>query len=457
MSEMFIQNERAIRVIIACSEEADRREMCERLGKDRRLLVKAAGNWNELKEHLNADVFDVVVMTGEVDGVSGIEINQNIKTLFGDPPATVMLDAGASAHSVIKAFRCGFADCLPQDSRRDADLRDAVMRAASIVSTAREQAQRLRDLERMAQRDSVTGLVNRYYLRDRLDQLIELGERHDVPFSAILVRVDKLDRIRGVFGTKVGDAVLYAFARRLQAASRKSATYGRLNDDSFLYLLEQDVTAESVAGACARLSAALTFSLDLDNVSLTLSATVAAGTFPEDGGTISELLNAAEQRVQFTEATAREESPLRADEDGERPEGVELMSVPAIAQEDGELRTAARRPAPLGQPEWLADIAVGIGAPAPAMAASPGATRMSDRRNAIRHRCLKRGILVFNNGFSTVNCLVRDLSSTGARIEVDGSFDALEAFELRLVESGQQFKVEKRWQNGSKFGLRFII
>ena len=91
-----------------------------------------------------------------------------------------------------------------------------------------------------------------------------------------------------------------------------------------------------------------------------------------------------------------------------------------------------------------------------ALAIDNAIMRASDRRDSIRHRCLKTGVLVFNNGFSSINCLVRDLSETGARIEIEGNFDMRHVLELRLVESGRRYRVEKRWHSGNRYGLRFV-
>ena len=453
MSELTIQNERMLHIVIACSQEQERRDIEDRLAaQTRRLLLKDARDWSELKDLLGGESVDVVLIAMEVGGVSGIEINRNIKMLYRDPPATILLTDKLDVHQVIKAFRCGFADCLPLEGIRETELREAISRAAGLVAASRQQAQHVRDLERQAQRDSVTGLANRYYLRERLNQLIETARRHNVPFAAIQVRVDNLEHIRVSFGNKVGDAVLLAFGKRLQAASRKSATFGRLNDDTFLYLVEQDVTEAGVAGACNRLASALTFPLDLDAVSLSLSASVAAGRYPEDGTTIAEILQAAETGVLRQRAAAD-------DGDAAAPD----RSAPTV-----ELRASPdpMRASPTGGGAAAGAVASGDGiaegpthsAPTEAMpAATLGATRFSDRRDAVRRRCLKRGLLVFNNGFSTVNCLIRDLSETGARVEVDGTLNTLEAFELRLVESGIRYKVERRWQSGNKYGLRFLV
>jgi|GEM_PF-4144529 len=439
MSELSIQNERATRVVIVTSDPAELLELRERLGRNRNFLVKAAVDVEELKTLLDAENFDVALIAPKVAGKSAIEVNDQIKTFYRSPPATILYGDGGDIHAVIKAFRCGFVDCLPFEAsaNRETELRDAVMRAARIVGANREQNQHVRDLERLAQRDSVTGLVNRHYLRERLDQLIAIGRRHGTPFAAILIRVNNLEQIRGAFGSKVGDAVLHAFGKRLNAAARKSATFGRLNDDTFLYLVEQEVTEENIAGACSRLGGALSFALDLDSVSLSLSASVAAGAFPANGATIADILEAAEAGIETQIAAMLRAEALATGADfvltGKRP--VDDL-VTAGAEAAGQTAEASR--------------------PTPYASNVIPATRLMDRRNALRRRCLKRGMLVFNNGFSTVNCIVRDLSDTGARLEVQGGFDEHSSFELRLIESGLQYKAEKRWQSGNKFGVRFL-
>jgi hypothetical protein len=69
---------------------------------------------------------------------------------------------------------------------------------------------------------------------------------------------------------------------------------------------------------------------------------------------------------------------------------------------------------------------------------------------------LKRGIVVTNDGFSTIDCVIRDLSPHGARIAVDGEYSAHPRFLLLIVETGERFPAEKRWQHGRDIGLKFL-
>ena len=42
-----------------------------------------------------------------------------------------------------------------------------------------------------------------------------------------------------------------------------------------------------------------------------------------------------------------------------------------------------------------------------------------ENRNEQRHHTLKPGLIVFNNGFSTIECTVRNLSEGGAQLKVE--------------------------------------
>ncbi len=114
-------------------------------------------------------------------------------------------------------------------------------------------------LSRMAKYDRLTGLPNRNFLEDRLQSLIASGERHGTAFSLFLIDVNNFRQINDIYGHAVGDQALKAFARQLMLTARTSDSLGRFGGDEFLYLIDRDVTFESVERACRRLSSALAF------------------------------------------------------------------------------------------------------------------------------------------------------------------------------------------------------
>ncbi len=78
---------------------------------------------------------------------------------------------------------------------------------------------------------------------------------------------------------------------------------------------------------------------------------------------------------------------------------------------------------------------------------------MSERRTAGRHRTLKAGTIVLNEGLSTIDCLVRNLSESGARLEVENPLTLPDRFELTL--DGHSKACDGVWKSVRHVGIRF--
>ena len=53
-----------------------------------------------------------------------------------------------------------------------------------------------------------------------------------------------------------------------------------------------------------------------------------------------------------------------------------------------------------------------------------------ERRTAVRHRTFKGGKLVLNSGDAVLDCIIRNLSETGALIEIPSAATVPENFDL---------------------------
>jgi hypothetical protein len=79
-----------------------------------------------------------------------------------------------------------------------------------------------------------------------------------------------------------------------------------------------------------------------------------------------------------------------------------------------------------------------------------------DGRMAPRRRVLKSGIAASNDRRLTVNCTVRDLSDTGARLRVEGSMTVPDTFELLIPLDGLEASCQVVWRKGGEVGVRFL-
>ncbi|MET0272838.1 MAG: GGDEF domain-containing protein [Phenylobacterium sp.] len=172
-------------------------------------------------------------------------LRKRAPTRVGDPPASV-----------------GAADSTAFLGLSEADLTPAVRGALDTLLTEVDELRRevgwlkgrLAEVEGLADRDTLTPLINRRAFMRELNRVRTFTLRYGA--SACLVYFD-LDGLKGVndrFGHAAGDAALRTVAERLAANVRESDVVGRMGGDEFAVILVQAdrSTAEAKAAELAR-------------------------------------------------------------------------------------------------------------------------------------------------------------------------------------------------------------
>jgi hypothetical protein len=62
---------------------------------------------------------------------------------------------------------------------------------------------------------------------------------------------------------------------------------------------------------------------------------------------------------------------------------------------------------------------------------------------------------LFNGGQSSLDCLIRDMSPTGARLELSASITLPDRFDLYLPHREATCKAYIQWRRGSQLGVAF--
>lgn len=181
------------------------------------------------------------------------------------------------------------------------DLRSA---NAALEETARElraEIDRNRALEaeliRRARYDGLTDLPNRSYFEARFHEIIDEARRSGRRVALCILDVDHFKEINDRFGHNTGDVVLREISARLTRTIRSTDVAGRLGGDEFAVLLIDAADAEAARAAVARMVAEVMRPLTVlrQDVPVSLSAGIAI--FPQDAGTESDLMAAADLAV----------------------------------------------------------------------------------------------------------------------------------------------------------------
>lgn len=78
----------------------------------------------------------------------------------------------------------------------------------------------------------------------------------------------------------------------------------------------------------------------------------------------------------------------------------------------------------------------------------------SDNRGAGRRRMLKQGRIILSD-WTAVDCILRDISDSGARIVFAGPTSLPKEARLLVVSTNEMYPVEVAWQRGLNAGVQF--
>ncbi|TAK13862.1 MAG: GGDEF domain-containing protein [Anaerolineae bacterium] len=198
----------------------------------------------------------------------------------------------------------GFAHLLPESSLLQPSPHTFTLTALTLIGNLMlpfsflliSNESHFYKLQKLADTDTLTGLINRGVLLECLREEILKAKKLARPFSLCVVDVDQFKEVNDQFGHPAGDEVLALVAGRLQALVRQSDSAGRYGGDEFLLLLPHS-TQEQAYGLADRLREHFgrePFRVGGRSHSLTLSIGVAT---LHEGDTMDMLLNRADQAM----------------------------------------------------------------------------------------------------------------------------------------------------------------
>ena len=80
---------------------------------------------------------------------------------------------------------------------------------------------------------------------------------------------------------------------------------------------------------------------------------------------------------------------------------------------------------------------------------------MSDKRSVERTRSFLKGQIVFNNRMTTMDCIVRNLSATGAKLALTETLALPDQFDLVIPQKGETLRARLKWRRDDEIGIVF--
>ncbi len=158
----------------------------------------------------------------------------------------------------------------------------------------------------MAHHDLLTGLANRSYFMEKVDEAGARLRRRSEPFAVFMLDLDRFKDVNDSLGHPAGDALLKEMAQRLKSALRETEVLARLGGDEFAILQsgEENQRDEAIALA-ARIIDIVATPFDLDGRKVGVGTSIGIALAPQDGIEPDELLKKADLALYRTKSEGR--------------------------------------------------------------------------------------------------------------------------------------------------------
>jgi PilZ domain len=83
-------------------------------------------------------------------------------------------------------------------------------------------------------------------------------------------------------------------------------------------------------------------------------------------------------------------------------------------------------------------------------------SRFRDMRKTPRRKTLKGGQIVFDNGHSTIECVIRNMSKGGAMLTVTNMWGVPNRFVLKLSADSSKFECRVAWKKSPQVGVQYV-
>ncbi|MGE5472491.1 MAG: diguanylate cyclase [Bacteroidota bacterium] len=173
--------------------------------------------------HFQQTSFDLILMDIEMPGMNGFEVTTRIRALEGHEPwawtPIIFVTATDTPTNLVTAIEAGGDDFISKMAPES--VLQAKMKAMSRIAALRSRlAQANLKLQGQANRDGLTGLLNRRAMDMNIDHLWEDAVGSGKAFALLMIDVDNFKKYNDHYGHLAGDDCLRAVADSLAATVR---------------------------------------------------------------------------------------------------------------------------------------------------------------------------------------------------------------------------------------------
>ena len=281
-----------LRVLIIEDSEDDTRRLVRELERDGyESTFKRVDTAEAMAAALDEQAWDLVIADYSMPSFSSPAALKLLKEKELDLPF-IIVSGTIGEDRAVEAMKAGAHDFILKNNLKrllpaiQRELREASGRRARLRAEAR--------LNQLALYDLLTGLPNRQFFMELLNKALHRAQRAKRLVALLFLDLDRFKMVNDLLGHLAGDELLKSVAMRLKSVARASDTVARLSGDEFTIILEDVLSADSVARFSQKILQALTQGFKVSGRDFFITGSIGVALYPNDGTDMATLLKSAD-------------------------------------------------------------------------------------------------------------------------------------------------------------------
>lgn len=249
--------------------------------------------------------YDMILLDYQLPPSNGIEVLRELRSNSDFATAIVMLSHSNDEELALSCIEAGAQDFIMKSEMTAARLKRAILISKERYQLERKIIDSHKQLKALAEKDSLTGLSNRYFFDEALKDAIPKAARDNTTLALLFLDLDKFKNINDTLGHKAGDDFLKEVARRLEKPVREGDKLCRLGGDEFAILVHDFSHPDQIRFLVKRILESLSEPAALGDQKIDISVSIGVATYPECGQTPVELMQSADIAMYRAKASGR--------------------------------------------------------------------------------------------------------------------------------------------------------
>jgi diguanylate cyclase (GGDEF)-like protein/PAS domain S-box-containing protein len=148
--------------------------------------------------------------------------------------------------------------------------------------------------ERLAIRDPLTGLYNRYGYEINIKNLIKKTKENAGELALMFLDLDGFKSVNDTYGHHIGDALLQAVSQRLKNILREHDILARIGGDEFVVLIQTSKESISVENIAKKILKSIGSIYFIENHDITIGVSIGIARYPKQAQNEQELTRQAD-------------------------------------------------------------------------------------------------------------------------------------------------------------------